>query len=133
MRRLQPSAADSFSLGLLIYTVFNPDEGLPPTANPPHPPPTPASRGNIPNTIFNMYKGLLIPTASVRLSPAAFLEAGMSQTGSGFFASNPYVRICTGLDQFNVSNEAEKNVLLRLVVKAQKTSIQELKHITVEP
>ena len=133
MCRLQPSAADSFSLGLLIYTVFNPDEGLPPTANPPHPPPTPASRGNIPNTIFNMYKGLLIPTASVRLSPAAFLEAGMSQTGSGFFASNPYVRICTGLDQFNVSNEAEKNVLLRLVVKAQKTSMQELKHISVEP
>lgn len=42
----------------------------------------------------------------------------MSQTageGSGFFASNRLVKVCAGLDGFNVASEGEKASLLKLV------------------
>lgn len=33
--------------------------------------------------------------------------------GSGFFASNRLVKVCAGLDNFNIASEAEKAALLR--------------------
>ena len=114
--RLPISAADAYGLGLLIHFAFNPNQAPPATAQPPHPPPTPATRGAIPTFIFPAFKKLLNPNPKARLSPAHFLELGMSQTagdGSGFFATNRLVKVCAGLDNFNLASESEKATLLK--------------------
>ncbi|KAH8119599.1 hypothetical protein DFH11DRAFT_1565893 [Phellopilus nigrolimitatus] len=123
LKEHHPSVTDAYALGLLIHCVFNHQAPLPATADPPHPPPAPSSRGAIPNFLFNPYKRLLNPNAKARLSPAAFLEMGAAQTGdgNGFFANNSFVRICTGLDQFPLSGEAEKAALLRSLKEAAPT------------
>lgn len=104
-------AADAYALGLLLNATFNPDHHPPATALPPHPPPTAAARGNIPNTVFPLYKRLLNPNAKGRLTAKGFLEIGMAK--SGFFASNRLVKVCLGLDNFALASEAEKMILLR--------------------
>ncbi|KAI5116981.1 hypothetical protein M0805_001592 [Coniferiporia weirii] len=123
LKEHHPSVADAYALGLLIHYVFNPQAPAPATADPPHPPPQPSSRGAIPTTLFGPYKRLLNPNAKARLSPAAFLEMGMAETGdnNGFFANNSFVRICQGLDQFSLSGEAEKAILLRSLKDAAPT------------
>ncbi|KAF8606368.1 ARM repeat-containing protein [Ceratobasidium sp. AG-I] len=117
LKDLNVSTADSYSLGILIHTVFNvkneSHDPLPATANPPHPPPTQSSKGAIPNAIFPHYKKLLHPTASARLTPSAFLAAGAAP--NSFFSDNPLYRICEALDGFALSNDAEKNSLLRTI------------------
>ena len=53
------------------------------------------------------------------MTPKNFLEHGMAETagdGSGFFASNKLVRVCAGLDNFNIASEAEKASLLKYVL-----------------
>lgn len=110
------AAADGYALGLLIHTVFNPSDPLPATASPPHPPPNASSRGSIPLSVFPAFKRLLNPNAKTRLTPKGFLELGMAETagdGAGFFAHNSLVKVCAGLDSFNISSESEKNALLR--------------------
>lgn len=117
--RHHPSVADSYALGLLIHNIFNPSMAMPATIHPPHPPPQPSSKGAIPSSIFSSFKRLLNPNPKVRLSPVAFLEAGMSTTGGdghAFFANNKFVKLCSGLDQFSLSSEAEKTNLLRCVL-----------------
>ena len=55
------------------------------------------------------------------MTPAHFLELGMSHTageGSGFFASNRLVKVCAGLDNFNLASEAEKASLLKSATMA---------------
>ena len=50
------------------------------------------------------------------MTPKYFLEIGMAQTageGAGFFAENRLVKVCAGLDNFNIAGEAEKNNLLK--------------------
>ena len=71
----------------------------------------------MPPAIFTQYKKLLNPNPKVRMSPSAFLEAGMAQTGegNGFFVNNSFVRICEGLDQFSIKGEAEKAALLKYI------------------
>ncbi|KAI0093158.1 ARM repeat-containing protein [Irpex rosettiformis] len=110
------AAADGYALGLLIHAVFNPSHPLPATASPPHPPPNASSRGSIPLPVFPAFKRLLNPNGKARLTPKGFLEFGMAQTagdGSGFFANNSLVKVCAGLDSFNISSESEKTALLR--------------------
>ncbi|KAI0743379.1 ARM repeat-containing protein [Daedaleopsis nitida] len=124
LKELPTWAADAYGLGLLTHFAFNPNQTLPATAQPPHPPPTAASRGAIPTFMFAAYKKLLNPNPKARLSPAHFLELGMSQTagdGSGFFASNRLVKVCAGLDNFNLASEAEKSSLLK-TLKESATS-----------
>ncbi|KAF8893945.1 hypothetical protein BD779DRAFT_1753347 [Infundibulicybe gibba] len=104
-------AADAYALGLLLHAVFNPIQPPPATAHPPHPPPTPASRGLIPPSVFPGFKRLLNPNPKTRLTPQAFLELGMTDTG--FFANNRLVKVCLGLDNFALGSEADKNTLLR--------------------
>ncbi|PIL34056.1 hypothetical protein GSI_03765 [Ganoderma sinense ZZ0214-1] len=116
LKELPTSAADAYGLGLLIHFAFNPNQAVPATAQPPHPPPTAASRGAIPTSIFPSYKKLLNPNPKARLSPAHFLELGMSHTagdGSGFFSTNRLVIVCAGLDNFNLASESEKATLLK--------------------
>ncbi|KAH8108102.1 hypothetical protein BXZ70DRAFT_36637 [Cristinia sonorae] len=110
------AVADAYALGLLIHFSFNPTEPLPPTAQPPHPPPTAQSRGAIPVSVFPAYKKLLNPNPKARLTPKNFLDLGMAQTageGAGFFVSNKLVKVCAGLDNFNLASESEKSILLR--------------------
>lgn len=118
INRNNPAAADAYALALLIHFAFNPSQPLPPTAQPPHPQPTAASRGTIPTSVFPAYKKLLNPNFKTRLTPKAFLELGMAETAgesSGFFAKNRLVKVCAGLDNFALANEGEKNALLRCV------------------
>lgn len=110
------SAADSYALGLLLHSVFNPTHPLPDTVEPPHPPPQPSSRGSIPLSVFPSFKKLLNPNPKGRMTPKTFLDSGMVETAgesSGFFASNRLVKVCAGLDNFSLGSEAEKAALLR--------------------
>lgn len=68
--------------------------------------------------LFPAFKRLMNPNPKARMTPQQFLEFGMAETageGSGFFAKNRLVKVCAGLDNFSLSNEAEKNILLRYV------------------
>ena len=110
------SAADSYALGLLLHAVFNPTHPPPETAEPPHPPPQPSSRGSIPTSVFLSFKKLLNPNPKGRMTPKTFLDTGMAETageGAGFFSGNRLVKVCAGLDNFNLGGEAEKATLLR--------------------
>jgi SCY1-like protein 1 len=108
--RHHPAVADAYALALLLHTTFNPSAPLPSTTAPP----TLASRGTIPTAVFAAYKRMLNPNPKARLSPQAFLELGTATTGDGgFFANNPLVKICAGLDNFALSSEVEKAALLR--------------------
>ncbi|KAJ7072523.1 hypothetical protein C8F01DRAFT_1104261 [Mycena amicta] len=111
LKENEPPAADAYALGLLLHAVFNPTHPPPATASPPHPPPQPSSRGAIPTSVFPSFKKLLNPNPKGRLTPNGFLGIGMAETG--FFANNRLVKVCLGLDNFSLSSESEKNVLLR--------------------
>ena len=112
-------APDGYALGLLLHSVFNRDAPLPPTSQPPHPPPAANSRGSIPTSLWPSFKRLLNPSAKARMSPKAFLELGMGEKagdGARFFADNHLVQVCAGLDQFAIGSDAEKATLLRKVL-----------------
>ncbi|KAK7057436.1 kinase domain-containing protein [Favolaschia claudopus] len=126
-----PAAADSYALGLLLHAVFNPSHPLPATAAPPHPPPPASSRGSIPNSIFPSFKKLLNPNPKGRLTAKGFLAIGMADTG--FFANNRLVKVCGGLDNFALSSEAEKNVLLRSLAESADTFPPEFTSFRVLP
>ncbi|KAI0674764.1 ARM repeat-containing protein [Trametes maxima] len=136
LKELPPAAADAYGLGLLIHFAFNANQGLPATAQPPHPPPTAASRGAIPTSIFPAYKKLLNPNPKARLTPAHFLELGTSHTagdGSGFFANNQLVKVCAGLDGFNVASEGEKASLLKTLKESASSFPTEFASYRVLP
>jgi SCY1-like protein 1 len=61
--------------------------------------------------IFPLFKKLLTPNPATRATPKHFLEVGM--TDGGFFANNPLVKICLGLDNFAIASESEKATFLR--------------------
>lgn len=105
------AAADSYALGLLLHSIFNPNHPRPATAEPPHPPPPASSRGSIPLAIFPLFKRLLNPNPGGRATAKHFLEVGMAE--SGFFAGNRLVKVCTSLDNFALSSDAEKATFLR--------------------
>ncbi|KZO90737.1 ARM repeat-containing protein [Calocera viscosa TUFC12733] len=116
LKELDTPTADSYALGILIHTTFNPQVPMPPTTLPPHPPPQPSSRGSIPTSIFPSYKRLLNPSPKHRLTAAAFLEIGMGGTGgdgSGFFSNNVLVKTCAGLENFSLGGDAEKQAMIR--------------------
>ncbi|KAJ3526720.1 hypothetical protein NMY22_g10057 [Coprinellus aureogranulatus] len=95
------AVADAYALGLLLHAVFNPTHPLPTTVEPPHPPPTPSSRGAIPLPIFALFKKLVNPNPSARATPKHFLDVGMAE--SGFFAGNKLVKVCLGRHTHNIS------------------------------
>ncbi|KAG8962609.1 hypothetical protein FRC03_003978 [Tulasnella sp. 419] len=116
LKTLGVSCADAYGLGILLHSVFNPSHPLPATTLPPHPPPAPSSRGDIPQSIFPSFKRLLNPNAKARFSPKAFLELGMGEKpgdGSGFFANNGLYKICASLEGFPLSSDGEKAAFLR--------------------
>ncbi|KAF8813689.1 ARM repeat-containing protein [Phlegmacium glaucopus] len=119
LKESDPAAADAYALGLLLHSVFNPSHPPPPTVEPPHPPPNASSRGAIPNSIFPSFKRLLNPSPKGRLNAKGFLEIGVAETG--FFSNNRLVKVCSGLDNFAIGSENEKNMLLR-TLKESATS-----------
>ncbi|KAJ7287403.1 armadillo-type protein [Mycena rebaudengoi] len=131
LKELDPSAADAYALGLLLHAVFNPTHPLPATASPPHPPPPASSRGSIPNSLFPSFKKLLNPNPKGRLTAKGFLAIGMADTG--FFANNRLVKVCLGLDNFALSSESEKNVLLRTLAESANTFPPEFASFRVLP
>ncbi|KAJ6602181.1 armadillo-type protein [Mycena sp. CBHHK59/15] len=131
LKEHDPSAADAYALGLLLHSVFNPTHPLPATASPPHPPPPASSRGSIPNSVFPSFKKLLNPNPKGRLTAKGFLAIGMADTG--FFANNRLVKVCLGLDNFALSSESEKNVLLRTLSESANTFPPEFASFRVLP
>ncbi|KAJ7755752.1 armadillo-type protein [Mycena maculata] len=125
------AAADAYALGLLLHAVFNPTYPLPATASPPHPPPSATSRGSIPTSVFPSFKKLLNPNPKGRLTAKGFLAIGMADTG--FFANNRLVKVCLGLDNFALSNDAEKNILLRTLSESANTFPPEFASFRVLP
>jgi SCY1-like protein 1 len=45
------------------------------------------------------------------MNAKGFLEIGVAETG--FFTNNRLVKVCSGLDNFALGSENDKNVLLR--------------------
>ncbi|KZP08441.1 ARM repeat-containing protein [Athelia psychrophila] len=127
-----PSAADSYTLGLLLHAVFNPSQPPPATATPPHPPLQASSRGAIPTSIFQHFKKLLNPNPKARMAAAAFLDAGMLEE-SGFFANNKLVKVCGGLDNFALGSEGEKMTLLRTLKESANSFPPEFASYRVLP
>ncbi|KAG5646819.1 hypothetical protein DXG03_002196 [Asterophora parasitica] len=115
-----PAVADAYALGLLLHVVFNPSHPPPATVHPPHPPPLASSSGAIPSLLFAPFKRLLNPNPKGRLSPKAFLEIGMADTG--FFANNKLVKVCLGLDNFPLTSGAEKTLFLRSATSLKSSS-----------
>lgn len=113
--RHNPAVADAYALGLLLHGVFNPNQGPPATASPPHTPPTASSRGSIPSSVFPSFKRLLHPQPKARLPVKGFLDIGMAHTGegAGFFLHNPLVTVCASLENFALSSESDKATFLR--------------------
>ncbi|KAJ7124964.1 armadillo-type protein [Mycena epipterygia] len=131
LKEYDPAAADAYALGLLLHAVFNPTHPLPTTASPPHPPPPASSRGSIPTSVFPSFKKLLNPNPKGRLTAKGFLAIGMAETG--FFANNRLVKVCLGLDNFALSSEAEKNMLLRTLNESANTFPPEFASFRVLP
>ncbi|EJD37516.1 ARM repeat-containing protein [Auricularia subglabra TFB-10046 SS5] len=127
-----PAVADAYALGILINSVFNPTFPVPPTTQPPHPQIPANARGSIPAPIFAHYKRLLNPSPKVRLTPKGFLELGMDEA-TGFFARNPLVRVCDGLDNFAVASDADKNELVRTLRESMNSFPQEFNAHRVLP
>ncbi|KIO18829.1 hypothetical protein M407DRAFT_31509 [Tulasnella calospora MUT 4182] len=116
LKAADPAVADSYALGLLLHSVFNPNSPPPTTIFPPHAPPVPSSRGAIPPSIFPSFKRLLNPNPKTRFTAKGFLDLGMGQVlgdGSGFFANNGLFKICAGLEGFPLASDGEKHALLR--------------------
>ncbi|KAF9242051.1 hypothetical protein BU15DRAFT_44386 [Melanogaster broomeanus] len=130
------SAADSYALGLLLHSAFNPSHPPPPTAEPPHPPPQPSSRGSIPTSVFPSFKKLLNPNPKGRMTAKNFLDVGMAETageGSGYFSGNRLVKVCGGLDNFSLGSEAEKAALLRTLKESASSFPPEFASFRVLP
>ncbi|KAJ7668446.1 ARM repeat-containing protein [Mycena polygramma] len=131
LKECDPAAADAYALGLLLHAVFNPTHPLPATASPPHPPPPASSRGSIPTSVFPSFKKLLNPNPKGRLTAKGFLAIGMADTG--YFANNRLVKVCLGLDNFALSSESEKNILLRTLAESANTFPPEFASFRVLP
>ncbi|KAG6370974.1 armadillo-type protein [Boletus reticuloceps] len=130
------SAADSYALGLLLHSVFNPTHPPPETSEPPHPPPQPSSRGAIPPSVFPCFKKLLNPNPKARMTPKIFLDTGMAETAgeaSGFFANNRLVKVCGGLDNFSLGSEVEKATLLRTLKESASSFPPEFASFRILP
>ncbi|KAN0090665.1 hypothetical protein V8E55_004231 [Tylopilus felleus] len=130
------AAADSYALGILLHSVFNPTHPPPETAEPPHPPPQLSSRGSIPPSVFPCFKKLLNPNPKGRMTPKAFLDTGMAEMageGSGFFSSNRLVKVCGGLDNFSLGSEAEKATLLRTLKESASSFPPEFASFRILP
>ncbi|KAF5321514.1 hypothetical protein D9619_001358 [Psilocybe cf. subviscida] len=132
VKEADPAAPDAYALGLLLHAVFNPTQPSLATAEPPHPPPSPASRGAIPTSIFPHFKKLLNPNPKGRLNAKGFLDIGMSEP-SGFFYSNRLVRVCAGLDNFPLASDGEKALLLKTLKESASSFPPEFTSYRVLP
>ncbi|ODO05374.1 SCY1 protein kinase [Cryptococcus wingfieldii CBS 7118] len=115
LRDTDPAQHDIYYLATLLFSLYNPNSPLPPLSSQP----TPTSSGNIPRSLFPLWKRMLNPNARTRLSTAGFVE---ELEGAGFLESNSLVSVMKGLDNFELLSESEKLSLLR-VIKDSSSSL----------
>lgn len=101
VRRNPTHAVDAYNYGILVTEVFNGGFSGSDQIG---------STKNIPLDMQNSYKRLTHAAPKMRLSVAHFLEQG-SRNG-GFF-DIPLIELTTGIDNFGLKSDAEKDEFLK--------------------
>ncbi|KAG0700943.1 armadillo-type protein [Suillus ampliporus] len=89
-----------------------------------------------PRLSFPPSKKLLNPNPKSRMSPKNLLDTGMAESGGeghGFFVHNRLVKVCAGLDGFNLSSESDKASLLRTLKESASSFPPEFASYRVLP
>ncbi|EMR09137.1 hypothetical protein PNEG_02480 [Pneumocystis murina B123] len=97
------TAIDAYSLGCLIYEIFNGTFRASSDLT---------QRGKIPQTLFNTYKKLLNPKPTLRLSVSSFINYGRSD--GGFFRTE-LIECSEFLEQFSLKDKEQRNAFLRQI------------------
>ncbi|KTW26730.1 hypothetical protein T552_02735 [Pneumocystis carinii B80] len=97
------TAIDAYSLGCLIYEIFNGTFRISSDLS---------KRGKIPQTLFNTYKKLLNPKPTHRLSVSSFIKYGR---GEGGFFRTELIECSEFLEQFSLKDKEQKNAFLRQI------------------
>jgi SCY1-like protein 1 len=96
-----PSAAiDAWSLGCLIWTIFNGSLNNPNQLE---------TRGKIPSNLFRYSKSLCVANPGARLDFQKFLK--LTSATKGYF-DDPFISCCMFLEQFALKDKAEKEDFL---------------------
>ncbi|OXC70667.1 hypothetical protein AYX13_00645 [Cryptococcus neoformans] len=111
LRETDPAQHDTYLLAVLLFTLYNPHSLLPPLSSQP----TPSSSGTLPKVLFPLWKRMLNPNPRTRLTTISFTDEAEK---AGFWASNPFVSLVKGLDNFELQSESDKLSLLRIIKEA---------------
>ncbi|OXG93598.1 SCY1-like [Cryptococcus neoformans A2-102-5] len=111
LRETDPAQHDTYLLAVLLFTLYNPHSPLPPLSSQP----TPSSSGTLPKVLFPLWKRMLNPNPRTRLTTISFTDEAEK---AGFWASNPFVSLVKGLDNFELQSESDKLSLLRIIKEA---------------
>ncbi|OWZ36136.1 SCY1-like [Cryptococcus neoformans c45] len=111
LRETDPAQHDTYLLAVLLFTLYNPHSPLPPLSSQP----TLSSSGTLPRVLFPLWKRMLNPNPRTRLTTISFTDEAEK---AGFWASNPFVSLVKGLDNFELQSESDKLSLLRIIKEA---------------
>ncbi|OXM77370.1 SCY1-like [Cryptococcus neoformans Bt63] len=111
LRETDPAQHDTYLFAVLLFTLYNPHSPLPPLSSQP----TPSSSGTLPKVLFPLWKRMLNPNPRTRLTTISFTDEAEK---AGFWASNPFVSLVKGLDNFELQSESDKLSLLRIIKEA---------------
>lgn len=110
-RSTDPAQEDIYLLAMFLFHLYNPEKPIPKFSGPP----TPASAGSLPKSLFPLWKRMLNPNARTRLSTINFVAEAQS---TSFWTGNPLVSLVEGLDGFELRSDGEKQQLLRIIKDA---------------
>ncbi|WOO79216.1 N-terminal kinase-like protein [Vanrija pseudolonga] len=111
LRDTDPAQEDIYLLAMFLFHLYNPEKPIPKFSGPP----TPASAGSLPKSLFPLWKRMLNPNARTRLSTINFVAEAQS---TSFWTGNPLVSLVEGLDGFELRSDGEKQQLLRIIKDA---------------
>ncbi|TXT11143.1 hypothetical protein VHUM_01894 [Vanrija humicola] len=111
LRDTDPAQEDIYLLAMFMFHLYNPEKPIPKFSGPP----TPASAGSLPKSLFPLWKRMLNPNARTRLSTINFVAEAQS---TSFWTGNPLVSLVEGLDGFELRSDGEKQQLLRIIKDA---------------
>ncbi|KAG5520030.1 hypothetical protein PMAC_001106 [Pneumocystis sp. 'macacae'] len=97
------TAIDAYNLGCLIYEIFNGAFETPSDL---------IQKGRIPHKLFSVYKKLLIPNPTLRLSVLEFIDYG--HNNEGFFQTE-LIECSEFLEHFFVKDKEQINIFLRKI------------------
>ena len=101
MKQSSVTALDAYNLGTLIFEVFNGDFMGRDQAG---------QTKNVPPSMHQSYKRLVIANPRSRLSVGHFLEQG--KKNGGFFET-PLIKLTEGVESLGVKNENEREEFLK--------------------